>query len=396
MSADGARSGTSRATARSTTLVVWRNRALGDAILAIPALRALRALVPHRWLAIVGYPDAWRVIDPCCYDDAAAIEAPDFAGLFAGTVTDTLREWLADRCVGAAVAWTTRPFGRTLEACGVPRVAQALPFPPPSIHAADWLVATVRRLADDADEAGAAPVAPAVPALAFTPHERALAARRLRAMLRAEAPEQVGSGGLGSKEPEHGRVGLKPAPMDSGTLVRPSRAPALECREDVPRPVIIHPGSGEAWKRWPAERYAQFADALLDRGVPVMLSAGPSDAATLAAVRRQMRATVEVPVLAGLSARELAACFALARCYVGNDSGATHLAAAAGAPVVALFGPTDPQSWAPRGDVCLLRACDARATFQGQIRVCDDPACLAALSLDAVLAAVTARLGIRA
>lgn len=178
-------------------------------------------------------------------------------------------------------------------------------------------------------------------------------------------------------------------PTDTRTSARASCAPALECREDAPRPVILHPGSGEPWKRWPAERYAQLADALLERGVPVVLSAGPSDAAALAAVRERMRGSA--PVLAGLPARALAACFSLARCYAGNDSGATHLAAAAGAPVVALFGPTDPASWAPRGDVRLLRACAARAAEQGQIRVCDDPACLSALTLDAVLVAVMAR-----
>ncbi len=46
----------------------------------------------------------------------------------------------------------------------------------------------------------------------------------------------------------------------------------------------------------------------------------------------------------------LASWLARARIYIGNDSGITHLAAAAGAPVVALFGPTDPSVWAPRGD----------------------------------------------
>jgi ADP-heptose:LPS heptosyltransferase len=45
----------------------------------------------------------------------------------------------------------------------------------------------------------------------------------------------------------------------------------------------------------------------------------------------------------------LAERLANAKLYVGNDSGITHLAAAAGCPTVAIFGPTDPRVWAPRG-----------------------------------------------
>jgi len=47
---------------------------------------------------------------------------------------------------------------------------------------------------------------------------------------------------------------------------------------------------------------------------------------------------------------KLACWLATARVYLGNDSGITHLAAATGVPVVALFGPSDPAVWAPRGD----------------------------------------------
>jgi heptosyltransferase III len=47
---------------------------------------------------------------------------------------------------------------------------------------------------------------------------------------------------------------------------------------------------------------------------------------------------------------ELGCWLASARLYVGNDSGITHLAAAVGTPVVAIFGPSDPAIWAPRGE----------------------------------------------
>jgi heptosyltransferase-2 len=59
--------------------------------------------------------------------------------------------------------------------------------------------------------------------------------------------------------------------------------------------------------------------------------------------------------------RVLGAVLARAGLYVGNDSGISHLAAAWGAPVVTLFGPTDPAQWAPIGPrVTVLRAGDGR------------------------------------
>jgi ADP-heptose:LPS heptosyltransferase len=62
-----------------------------------------------------------------------------------------------------------------------------------------------------------------------------------------------------------------------------------------------------------------------------------------------------------LPARVLGAVLAHAGLYVGNDSGVSHLAAAWGAPVLALFGPTDPAQWAPVGPrVKVLRAKDEK------------------------------------
>jgi ADP-heptose:LPS heptosyltransferase len=96
--------------------------------------------------------------------------------------------------------------------------------------------------------------------------------------------------------------------------------------------VVIHPFSGSASKNWPLERYRE----LVSRSpFPVRWCAGPEE--TLADAER-------IDDL-----WELARWIASARMYVGNDSGVTHLAAATGVRVVAIFGPTDPAIWAPRG-----------------------------------------------
>ncbi len=97
---------------------------------------------------------------------------------------------------------------------------------------------------------------------------------------------------------------------------------------------VIHPFSGSSRKCWPLDRYQELARRL-EMTMPVRWCAGPED---------MLPDAVRIADL-----YELACWLATARVYIGNDSGITHLAAAVGTPVVALFGPTDPRIWAPRG-----------------------------------------------
>jgi hypothetical protein len=96
---------------------------------------------------------------------------------------------------------------------------------------------------------------------------------------------------------------------------------------------VIHPFSGSARKNWPLERFREVAARL---AIPLRWCAGPEEA-------------IENAVRFG-NLYELACWLATARVYIGNDSGITHLAAAVGTPVVAIFGPTDPAVWSPRGE----------------------------------------------
>jgi hypothetical protein len=108
--------------------------------------------------------------------------------------------------------------------------------------------------------------------------------------------------------------------------------------------LAVHPRSGSAVKNWPVERFAGLV-AHHSAGRPWLLVEGPADAAaaeTLARVPGALRAR-ELPP------RVLGTLLSRAGVYVGNDSGVSHLAAAWGAPTLALFGPTDPAVWAPLG-----------------------------------------------
>lgn len=98
---------------------------------------------------------------------------------------------------------------------------------------------------------------------------------------------------------------------------------------------VIHPFSGSRKKNWPLESFRAIAERLA--GVmDVRWCAGPEEELDGAWRFERTRGLIEF--LAG------------ARVYLGNDSGPTHLAAAVGTPVVAMFGPSDARVWAPRGE----------------------------------------------
>lgn len=97
----------------------------------------------------------------------------------------------------------------------------------------------------------------------------------------------------------------------------------------------IHPFSGNPRKNWPLHKFRAMA-RVLERVMPVRWCAGPEDP--------PLEDAVHIDDL-----YELACWLALAALYIGNDSGITHLAAAVGTPTLALFGPTNPEIWGPRG-----------------------------------------------
>lgn len=114
---------------------------------------------------------------------------------------------------------------------------------------------------------------------------------------------------------------------------------------DTAPTVVIHPGSGSPKKNWPLARFIELAERLSATGLDTTWVLGPAEMAcdALARTAESRHAMVCAPLV------EVAALLARARCYVGNDSGITHLAAALGTPTVALFGPSEHTVWSPRG-----------------------------------------------
>lgn len=166
-------------------------------------------------------------------------------------------------------------------------------------------------------------------------------------------------------------------------------------RERVPL-VAIHPGSGgySLARRWPPDRFAQVADALIERyGTQVALLGGPDEGELTQRVASLMRyeaidlgGKTPIPVLAAL--------LRLSRLFVGNDSGVMHLASAVGTPVVAIFGPSNPLAWGPWGashEVVQIdlecSPCIYRGFQLGRLEGCESPECTNRVRPEMVLAA---------
>jgi len=115
--------------------------------------------------------------------------------------------------------------------------------------------------------------------------------------------------------------------------------------------VALAPGAafGGA-KRWPAESFAAVAARLASEGMTAMLLGTPADNAVRDEVCAALPSGVRVLDLVGRTTLpQLAGVFTWCRALVSNDSGAMHLAAALGVPVVAVFGPTDETMTRPLG-----------------------------------------------
>jgi heptosyltransferase-3 len=283
------------------TLLVVRPGAIGDALLACPALAALRAASPGTTVMFLAHPSVRQlVLLEGLADRFFSRDGPEADALFAPSPA------LARERVGAiraAVAWSADPGARlatNLAALGAEPLLIALsrPLETSGKHAAQFLIDTLAPLG-----------------------------------IRAGAQDWPGF-----------RLAWGPggAPRKPTSSTRPL--------------VVLHPGSGSPSKNWPAERFVALGATLWKEcQARLRIAAGPADGPALRAFAQAAEFPYET--LPGRPLEELALLLSSCDLYVGNDSGVSHLAGMCGAPTVALFGPTDPRLWRPLGPrVRVLRA----------------------------------------
>ncbi len=153
--------------------------------------------------------------------------------------------------------------------------------------------------------------------------------------------------------------------------------------------IIMHPGAGSPRKRWPLESF--FRVAAIIRGMnlgEVVFVVGPAESDLTPFIKARAKECFRVYEVYDLS--YLTALVRQARCFVGNDSGATHLAAFMGTPTVPIFGPSSPKRWSPvgRATKVLRGVANCAPCFEIDAVNCEDPQCLNGVSVDMVVDAV--------
>jgi len=285
-------------------VLVIRGGAIGDFILTLPALKALRDAYPHAHVEILGYKHIAVLAENRFYAQAVrSIEYGPLSTFFAknAELPSELATYFAN--FDLIVSYLYDPdgiFESNLRRCGVELLIRG----PARIDKGEH---TARQLARPMQELG-------------------LAVEDLAAKVYLSSED---------------------------------RQRAQEFLRDLPRPLVVfHPGSGSDKKNWPLENWIDIGNHLLGsrnfRG-SLIIVCGEADEDQV----RQLESVwknAQVGFAKSLPLPRLAAVLEHST-FLGHDSGISQLAAAAGADCILLFGPSDPEVWAPPNEkVQIIRA----------------------------------------
>ena len=148
---------------------------------------------------------------------------------------------------------------------------------------------------------------------------------------------------------------------------------------------IIYANPAARWqtKFWPVENWAALADHFAAQGRVLIFGGSDQEAEYIAAIAKLMRSK---PVIAAsrLNLAQSAALISQSALYIGLDSGPMHIAALAGVPVAALFGPTHPERVGPWGVRCRIVRAEELSCLECRKRHCSHLSCMKGISVSMV------------
>jgi heptosyltransferase III len=281
---------------KTPRILVIRGGAIGDFVMTLPAVGALRERWPEAHIEILGYPHIIELARGRHYADATrSIDARPMAGFFVpnGILDPTLMDYFGD--FNVVISYIFDPdeiFANNVRRCGVKQYIVASPRPK-ELPAAQHYCQPLAALA-----------------------------------IYVDAPQPR----LFPNDADREAAGKFLAQFGSESLA------------------AIHPGSGGEKKNWPVDKFAALSRWLVDElDMQLVLVQGEADEGAVAGVIKRLEGR-PVTVARGFKLPELAAVLERCALFVGNDSGITHVAAAVGVPTISLFGPVSPPVWRPIGE----------------------------------------------
>jgi ADP-heptose:LPS heptosyltransferase len=179
-------------------------------------------------------------------------------------------------------------------------------------------------------------------------------------------------------------------PLHAPDSARKSTTQKLKGMSDY---VVINPGGNWATKLWEPERYGELAQRLMGDGLPVAVTWGPGEEEL---VRRLVRSAGNGVREVSTTLEELVALCEKAKLFVGGDTGPMHFAAAAGTPIVAVFGPTSSDRNGPfrREDIVVERRLSCRPCYERNKCPLEHWQCMVDITVEQVYEACRKRLAL--
>ena len=210
---------------------------------------------------------------------------------------------------------------------------------------------------------------------------------------------------LGSSSPVPGSRSSSETVLDHGYEVAPILIVPAKAHDNASRllgaargPLVgVHVSGGRAIKQWEPDRFADVARRLIEAtGAAIVLTGSGDDRGLVDSVKQALPPPHVIDVAGHLDLLTLGAILERLDLFITGDTGPMHLAAAVGTPIVAVFGPSDPARYAPRGRLDRIIRVDLPCSPCNRIRlpparcVGHTPDCLAFLSADSVFNAAIA------
>ncbi len=323
------------------SLLVMHQGALGDFVLALPALKTIREAFPLARTAIMGYPRILELVEKRFYaDEIFSIDQKGMATFFVreGVLDFTLSEFFKrfDLIVVFGKDGGGTVVGNLKRVCrGQILSINSFPAWDEKVHVTDHLLRQ------------------------FTSFD-----------IRALDPNP--------------RIHLNGSDREWARDFWNKRGVS---QEELAKTIVLHPGSGSKKKVWPLERFIDLANRLQAHfGSKILVVLGPAEGPEVQRAFEGMR-SADFILAKGLTLLQLGSVMAGCWFYVGNDSGVSHMAAALGIPTVLIFGPTDERVWSPKGEKTYVvrkgipcSPCPQERFFQ-----CKDFECLRGIGTEEVL-----------